>query len=211
MIRFCAGKTEIMIDIGFLAVIALVSLSGKYSIPAFSACLIHEAGHLIMSVVYGYTTKRVIFSITGVSIESVPGKLHSFSEDIIVIYGGIAANILAGSAAVITGRTLTGSVNFALAVLNSLPFSVLDGGSAVRIISEKYSGDQGHSVLTVASGAVAVIISVSALYMFSSFLFTNISAVIFLVYVTANEVKVLSEEIFIRNRRNKEKYSKRIK
>jgi len=200
MIRFSVGKTEIVIDIGFLAVIALVSMSRKYSFSAFAACIVHEAGHLVMSGVNGYRTERILLSITGVSIESVPGKLHSFAEDLMVIYGGIMANVIAGTVALITGCSLFGTVNLVIAALNALPFSVLDGGSAADIISEKYYGVNRYSVLTITSGILALVISVILFCFFSQFFFSNISALIFLVYITANEIKYLSYGLEFKNK-----------
>ena len=195
MIRFFAGKTEIMIDIGFLAVTALVSLNGTYSIWAFAACLIHEAGHIIMAAILDYRTVGIICSITGVSIRSVPEKLHSFKEDLLVVYGGIMANAAAGTACLFTGNNIFGAVNIILAAVNALPFSVLDGGTAAEIISEKYSESILYSVLRVTASMSAVILSVTAVCFFSSFFAENISAFIFLAYITVNEIMILTDRI----------------
>lgn len=195
MIRFSVGKTEIMIDIGFLAVTALVSLNGRYSALAFAACLIHEAGHIIMSALFDYRTDRIICSITGVSIRSVPEKLHSFKEDLLVIYGGIIANAAAGAVCFFTGKDMFGAVNIVLAALNALPFSVLDGGTAAEVISDRHLDEPVYYLLRVSAGISALLISLASVCLFRSFFEENISAVIFMVYITANEITELRERI----------------
>lgn len=181
-------NVKIKIDIGFLAVIAVLSMTGKYSLYAFAACMIHESGHILPGLIFGYHIKSIICSITGIEIHSVPGKIHSFKDDLIILSGGITANLITAAVLYISGNTVFAAVNAASALISLLPFSVLDGGSLVRSTSEAFLKDDLREKVCFLSGIMAVMISFAAFFKFGKIILYNPSAMIFWIYITGSEI-----------------------
>ena len=194
MISFCVGKLKITIDIGFLAVIALVSMSGENCIAAFSACLIHEIGHIIQILLCEYKTEKISCSISGVKIITASGRVHSVYEELGVITGGVTANIAAAVImfAINGGRPDIFIVtNIIIAFFNLLPYSCLDGGSAIRTVVEYTVGYQRQNTILKAAGIFNIISAVAACYFLRNLVMLNISAIIIFIYIIIMEICAL--------------------
>ncbi len=194
MISFCVGKLKITIDIGFLTVIALVSMSGENCIAAFSACVIHEIGHIIQILLCGYRTEKIICSISGVKIITSSGRVHSVYEELGVITGGVTANIAAAGImfAVNGGKPDIFIVtNIILAIFNLLPYSCLDGGSAIRTVVEYTVVCQRQNTILKAVGIFNIISTIIACYFLRNLLMINISAIIIFIYIIIMEICAL--------------------
>ncbi len=194
MISFCVGKLKITVDIGFLAVIALVSMSGENCIAAFSACVIHEIGHIIQILLCGYKTEKITCSISGVKIITSSGRVHSVYEELGVITGGVTANI---AAAVVMLAINSGKpdifivTNLILAFFNLLPYSCLDGGSVIKALVEYKAGYEKQNTILKAAGIFNIISAVAACYFLRNLVMLNISVIIIFVYIVIMEICAL--------------------
>lgn len=197
MFSFRAGKTEISVDIGFLAVIAIISLTGKsFCLYSFIACIIHEAGHLAAIVTAGRNVKSISFSITGVTIFHSSDKLESYFGEMAVLAAGPAANLAAAAALYHYGNISFAAVNLILGVFNLLPFSSLDGGSIISLFVRNMNNAGNQSaVMKAVHAADAVICAVSAILWFESGS-GNISVPVMIIYLLINEFFSDSENIF---------------
>lgn len=105
-----------------------------------SAALLHELGHAFFIRLCGAKIKRVDIEVLGALIAYADGDT-SLNADIVISMGGILFNL---SAAVIGILFFTLfydvyllifiAANFALAFVNLLPVSILDGGRALNAI-----------------------------------------------------------------------------
>ena len=126
-------------------------------LPNLAAALLHEAGHFLAMGMTGTEVKRVLVTPFGAVIEK-GRKLTGFGTDLIVSSAGIAANLLS-VLLLFTFReneriALFLLASFALAAVNLLPVSILDGGEMLSaLLSLKYPPDTVRRVC----GAVSLL------------------------------------------------------
>ncbi|MDO5150203.1 MAG: hypothetical protein ACI4KB_06005 [Oscillospiraceae bacterium] len=188
-------NTVVSVNIGFLAVIALITLNGgDYSGLSFAACMIHEAGHIAAVHLSGSGVKRISFGIKGISMYREEGMLISPSADIMILISGPAANLFTALMVFLFSRE-TGYffiINIILGIFNLLPFSVLDGGAAADIFFEyHFTGGKCRIFLLV--------FNILLCFVLITFLrrmpFFNVSFYITGIFLCAAEIKKLSEII----------------
>jgi Zn-dependent protease len=194
MFLFKLRDTDISVDIGFLTVIAAISLTGgKISGYSFAACIIHEFGHLIEIYFSGNSVKNVAFNISGIKIVRRENRLASFGSDIAVLLAGPGANICAALIAFfISGSSDSEfiAVNIVLAAFNLLPFISLDGGSVMRLfIYSRFSVPTGNRVTgLIQFFNILLCLAGIAVWWFSRT--GNISVPIMLIYLFMTELFV---------------------
>ena len=139
------GKTLLRADFGFLALIALLSLSGRSAavMGALCCCLVHEGGHLAMMRAFERPVGTVTFYAGGISIRPRGQAVGGSREDILILLAGPGANLLAAAAAGATGLGELAYYNMALGVLNLLPMSYFDGG---RLLCCLFGGAAARAV-----------------------------------------------------------------
>lgn len=192
MFSFKYGRTVFSVDIGFLAVISVISLNGgRFSFQSFIACMIHESGHLAAVLFTGGDIKKVSFSATGIRVVRSEEIMSSVSEDIIILLSGPAASLIA-SAILLYGKfSYFSSVNLILGLFNLLPFSALDGGSVIDIICDYYlyKSWKLRIMRIIMTAACTVVITVMMTGI------RNISVYIMCVFLIFSELKKLHEVI----------------
>ena len=149
-----------------LALIALLE-GGEVFLLMLSAALVHELGHYFFIKLCGARITRVDIEVLGALIVYADGHT-ALNEDIAISFGGIIFNI---AAAVIGIGCFTFiyelhllifiAANLALALVNLLPASSLDGGKALSaILLKKYEIDKaeriGKRVSIIAKGMLIV-------------------------------------------------------
>lgn len=116
-----------------------------------SACIIlicsvvHEAGHLFVMRLCGAEITSVEIGLLGAKI-SFRGEHTSYSDDFAIASGGILFNFIFSAASCILFMFVKNEMvlllifaNIALAVVNLLPISFLDGGCMLRaFVSARY-------------------------------------------------------------------------
>ncbi len=96
-------------------------------------CLIHEAGHILVMIIFKTPPVKIIFY--GGGIKLVPNvKLLSVKKDIIVFSAGCIANFLTGLIAYYAGYKTFFAISFALGIFNLLPFRYFDGGQIIKTV-----------------------------------------------------------------------------
>lgn len=101
----------------------------------------HEAGHLLPLYFFHAPAKRVVFGCFGIRIEQQEDITLSYKQEAVIALGGIAVNILLALLGLafwkIKGNDdalIFITVNIFIALLNSIPVSVLDYGRFLRYI-----------------------------------------------------------------------------
>lgn len=194
MFSFRIKRTVITVDIGFLAVIAVISInSGKFSGVSFASCMIHEAGHLAAILITGVNVRRISFTLTGIRIKRSAEKICSDFTDIIILLCGPMASLTASVLCYFFAEnSYAFSVNLILGIFNLLPFSALDGGSAAELIFERCN---------IKAGAVCVLrffnitANVLLIIYFAVHGIRNISVYIMCIFLGFTELKKLFEVI----------------
>ena len=187
-------NTVISVNIGFLAVIALITLNvGDYSGVSFAACMIHEAGHIAAVYLCGNGIKGISFGVKGISMYR-EGKMCSPLSDMVILISGPAANLFTGALVYFfSGKTgYFFIVNIILGLFNLFPFSALDGGAAADIFYEyHFTGRKCRAFFSVFNILILFVLIILA----GRLPFFNVSFYITGIFLSLCELKKLSEII----------------
>ncbi len=177
---------KISVDIGFLAVIAIIMLSGRESIAyAFLSCIIHETGHLINIIFAKEKIKEVAFNITGVKICLLNNRINSFFSDICIMLGGSFANIITAVLTILSGKALMfAMINLILGIFNLLPFSKLDGGSVIYLIADYCECEKIKKYLPFFN----IIFLLILILIFREYIIINITLAVMIAYLIYMEI-----------------------
>jgi membrane-associated protease RseP (regulator of RpoE activity) len=97
---------------------------------------IHELGHITAICCCGDGVKKMHFLIGGIKIIRQRKRLLSYKQDLIIMFAGAFANIIAAVLLLCAGNRQAGCINLCLAFFNLLPLPHLDGGDIVCTIKE---------------------------------------------------------------------------
>lgn len=138
MINFKLGSVKFIFKFEFFMSAALFCLIDNVGVAlsTFCACIIHEIGHIMASVICNVKIERIIFNFGGIKMLS-EGKITGFSKDIFILLCGPAMNFLAAFFYFYMGLYTPFSVNLILGAFNLLPFSALDGGVILQKLFER--------------------------------------------------------------------------
>lgn len=197
MFSFSIRNTKISIDIGFLAVISVIMLSGgKFYGCSFFACIIHELGHLLQMFIVNDTAESVSFNVTGIKLVPSGSRLRSVYSDMSVLLAGPAANFTVAfllSAANEGRHNVFTVINLMIGIFNLLPFECLDGGSVVRCATEYFiKHDRLRGVMTAVHTLNIFIVFILVGILFKAAVF-NVSAVIMGAYIIFTELIALKK------------------
>lgn len=131
----------------FLLLLAfIIAINGiKIVFLTYTACFLHELGHIIALKLCKCDIKKIRFLAVGLQIES--NRLNNIGvlKQIFVFSSGVLINLflvylshfLAYKGIRSYDFFIFSALNFYLLVLNLLPISILDGGQILRIILNK--------------------------------------------------------------------------
>ncbi|MBQ4561468.1 MAG: hypothetical protein IJA55_03940 [Clostridia bacterium] len=97
----------------------------------FLAVLLHEAGHLLVMVLFGIGVESVVLLPVGIDIKREQ-KYISYPREILLSLAGIAVNIAVFL--LLCGHGFFACTNFLYALINLMPVKGLDGGNALEAI-----------------------------------------------------------------------------
>lgn len=192
MFLFRIKNIRISVDVGFLTVLAAISLTGgRLSGYSFAACIIHELGHLMQIYISGDNVKSVAFNVSGIKIVRNENRLNSFYSDMAVLLSGPMANIAIALFLLILNQgcfTSFIAVNIVLGIFNLLPFGSLDGGSVLKLLVYNcFSPDRSRSILCfLRFFNLCLCVLAACLWWFSGI--GNISIPIMIVYLFITEL-----------------------
>lgn len=101
------------------------------AVSCLLASLIHEGGHLLAMIAVGVPPQTCSIGAFGVRVD-LGGTLVGYGKNLLVSFAGPMANGVAAAMLFGVGRPNAAVVHLALAGLNLLPASALDGGEILR-------------------------------------------------------------------------------
>jgi len=153
-----------------------------WMVIVFVSVLIHELGHALAGLAFGYRPEIALVWMGGHTVPNAPGPIPWHKDVMLTAAGPLFGLMLAGAAyGVLMGTGGRSEVsdfflinfvqaNLAWAVLNLLPVLPLDGGRITTVIARRVFGlrgiviAQGFAVL-VAGAIVAYALSVRAIFL----------------------------------------------
>ncbi len=155
MINFKLGSVKLIFKFEFFMSVALFCLidNAGIALSTLCACIIHEIGHIIASVICNVKIEKITFNFGGIKMLS-EGKITGLSKDIFILLCGPAMNFLAAFFYFYMGLYISFSVNLILGTFNLLPFSTLDGGVVLKKLFER--ADINENIIK----AIAVLLAV---------------------------------------------------
>ena len=171
MIRFKLNGVTVCIEFSFFAVVTLLILCSDsiYAVYSMYACLLHEAGHLIMMLITKQKVKRLVFYGAGIKIVPLKNcETEEFIYEILVLSAGCVVNFIV-FLLLMCCEFLSdcAAVNLAVGLFNSLPLFFLDGG---KIIIQSFyrflNFDKAVKLEKGLKNAGAVIVTVIAIVLY---------------------------------------------
>lgn len=130
-------KPHIRIGFTFLLFNALLFLfrSAGLIVGFYSACIVHELGHVAAIRLTGGCVRQISLSFLGIKISADPASTRA--KALIVLLSGPAANLITGGICLHLGIFgFFAHFSIAEGIFNLLPFSALDGGAALDILTQ---------------------------------------------------------------------------
>lgn len=183
MIHVNIAGLKISFEFGFFAVAAVFCLldAPELALTAVCACVIHEIGHCIATVISDIKIEQLVFWAGGVKMISSSSLKPVYSE-VFVLFAGPFFNFAAALFFYLTGADWAFSVNLILGLFNLLPFSNLDGGAVLRKILEHY--ELNSSLIMKAVAIISAAIIIAFFYIFNT---GNITGYITVILLTVYE------------------------
>jgi Zn-dependent protease len=139
MIEFKLKSVTYRLDFSFFLLWAMVYLLGRERliIPTFTACLVHELGHLVTIALSKRGVKSIEFRGTGIKITQTHGRLLPLAWDVAIVTSGCLCNFMLSSVIFILKVEPLydlAQVSLSLGVFNALPIKSLDGYDFLQLI-----------------------------------------------------------------------------
>lgn len=140
MIKLKLCGILVTIDFFFVAAVTLFLLTDKtgYSIMGFTACLMHEAGHIVAFLAVGAKPQTLAFEVTGIRLQEPAYSLSRWRMTIVLLAGS-GVNFLVF---LILSRNMQGDISqlgvlaathLLVGAFNLLPLKGFDGGKLMRL------------------------------------------------------------------------------
>ncbi len=192
MISFRIKNIKITADMGFLAMLAMVSMNqSRLYMYAFLTCIIHELGHMIQIMLTGGNVEKIAFNGAGIKIIPCRTRLLSVWDDISVLLGGSFVNIFTALILILINHgqyNVFIYMNLILGILNLLPFRCLDGGAVILCLAEHFAAYDKHLTIMKFLKVFNIILCIILVFSFRSFIMQNISAIVMIIYLIISEI-----------------------
>ncbi len=134
------GGCRIWMDFSFPALLALVFLyaDGDLIRQSFAACLIHEAGHGLAMLLTHAGIRELSLTAAGVQMRTRLLFLSQKQELFILLCGPLVNLLMAGLLYFLQGWTDAAILHLCMGCFNLLPFTNLDGGSALQCMFSEH-------------------------------------------------------------------------
>lgn len=184
MIKFRILSADFKIDFSFFMFTALIFLTNNYRniIMFFTACAVHELGHLLAMLFTGAEIKSILISGLGINIMQSRENLISSGRSLFILSGGLILNLLIFISGIFCSDFT--QINFMLFVFNILPFRNLDGGSIILCIGEMLNLE---FIAEIILKIFAVIFSVLVFFMIYIYGFSAVLAGAVILYYCFSE------------------------
>ena len=133
MLEWCAGGVRYRVSLLFPALITALLLCqpDMWTVSCMVASLVHECGHLIVMLLLGVPPRECVLGAFGIRI-CLGNRLIDYRRNLLISLAGPCANGLVAVAFAMVRCFTAASIHLALAAVNLLPVTALDGGEIVR-------------------------------------------------------------------------------
>lgn len=191
-------NTEIDFNFSFFAVTAFVIVLDKSGVAMLSlaACMLHEAGHILLLMLFSAMPQKITFYGGGIAItDSEKGKMLHGIRRISVLFAGCAVNfalfaICFTASGFIADFAIFGTVNLIIGLFNILPIGYFDGAEILVTALEGALGtDRAHLVKNITGGIVlALFFAAVTVYCMARAGHISLSLCITLLYLLAAQL-----------------------
>ena len=132
----------------------------------YTACAVHESGHIIALLTCGGRVNAVELSGAGICIIMRKGGIVPVKNSLFVLLSGPAANIIVFLIVKLSG--CGGDfplIDLMAAVYNMLPYRSLDGGAVIALLTEGTASERAVNALLNAVKLTLVICAAAAAYL----------------------------------------------
>lgn len=135
----------------------------------YTACAVHESGHIIAMLSCGIRVKAVELSGAGIRIIMQKGGIVPVKSSLFVLLSGPAANIIVFFFVKLAGcRGDFPLLDLMAAVYNILPYRSLDGGAVIALLTEGTSSERAADTVFFAVKLIFIICAAASVYLFGS-------------------------------------------
>lgn len=130
-------EIKIRIDFSFFVFMAVIFLinDSKTAYAYLTVCAVHEAAHAGVLCIMGGSLREIIFLGTGIKMLPEKYQLLPIRRELAVILAGPIVNIILFFISnLINSENFFALLNLAAVVFNLLPYSALDGGTALELL-----------------------------------------------------------------------------
>lgn len=157
---------------------------GQLLLQTLSVCMLHEIGHGIAMLLTGAGIREVHLHAAGMQMRTYP-HLLSKPRELAVLLSGPLVNFLASWLLYFCfGWCDAAVLHLGMGLFNLLPFSVLDGGSAIACLSE------GKPCLLRMQTVLCSFLSASAVFFALYFGIRNPCIYLMCIYLSVAQLKV---------------------
>ena len=116
-----------------IALLTLMLIYDKDGNAGFGICaaVFHEAGHLLLLLIYKVPPEKVVVGIFGIRIERTEKTNTSYLREALIVLAGPVFNLIA---AALFSTGIFVKMNLAIGIFNLLPIIPLDGGRTLYYI-----------------------------------------------------------------------------
>ena len=136
MLRFVFGGVKVRLYFGFFAMLSFYYyFYGTDTVSVCAAlvcCLLHETGHLAAMLFFGYAPKEICFYAGGIKLIPKRGIVPR-RRQAVILAAGCAVNLALAGVSLVFGQQRLMYTNLAIALINLLPLSCLDGGRLLSL------------------------------------------------------------------------------
>ena len=192
MISFQIRNIKITADMGFLAMLAMISMNqSRFYMYAFLTCIIHELGHMIQIMITGGNIEKIAFNGSGIKIIPCKTRIFSVWNDISVLLGGSFVNIFTALILILLNHgqyNVFIYMNLILGILNLLPFRCLDGGTVILCLTEHFADYNKQLAIMKFLKIFNIMLCIILVFLFINFIMQNISAIVMIIYLIISEI-----------------------
>ena len=174
MMKLRVGKTEIEISYLLICLLALSIILDKAQklLLCLFAIVVHEAGHILMMIFFGFSPKKIKISLFEISINDAQRSLRSKKQNILIIFFGPFANFICFICFYLLYLFSNenelflslAATNISVCLFNILPALSLDGGQLIYLfLSFKFDNAVVEKIVNIITFIILFPLSVLGL------------------------------------------------
>lgn len=171
MISFRIKGCAVRFYFSFFVFNALIFIlrDSRLMLAFYTACAVHEFGHIIAILSCGGHIRAVELSGAGIRIIMRKGGIVPVRSSLFVLLAGPAANIIVFLTVKLAGcNGAFPLLDLTAAVYNMLPYNSLDGGAVIALLTAGTSIERAADTIITAVKLIIIICAAAAAYLWGS-------------------------------------------